>query len=1128
MDINYNNLSQKLIAESSNLQKIASDPNNSCFIFASAGSGKTKILTDRVLRLLLSGVKSSKILCLTFTKIAALEMKERILGELSLWCIIPDSELKNKLQKLTNYNFPDKELSNFRVIFIDILDDISSLKIETIHSFCNNLIKKFPIEAKVNPNFSIIDDTLSQKLLNQSKKQLLKKAIHNSDIGEKITQIIENSGDQGLFDIIFDIIDKREIFYHLKNSFQNIEDLSQRIFDIIGAHPQKNTEILLNDFFNFTENDQNLLDLCQKLSDFPQQTNLQAKIYIEKYILDKNYDNFLEYCNIFLTKNFEPKKLIITKKFLENQPFYQDIIISEQARILKIIEKLNSFKIANQTSNIIFIANEILEIYDNLKLANGYLDYKDLIIKTNNLLQDNENSEWIKYKLDNLYDHILVDESQDTNHLQWHIIKLITDDFFDFEESNRTIFAVGDEKQSIYGFQGADPNIFSDIFTYYQSKFQNIGKNFQEITLNNSFRSSNAILKAVDLVFLDDFYAKKISKLSKVQHQAIRSNPGKVEIWPIIAKEKTAIKNAWDLDFSQNQQKSSKEILAIKIAKEIKSWIINKKNIIDKNGQNRPIQYRDIMILLKNRTNNLGNLIRKYLIEEKIPVAAPDKIKLTNNLLIQDIISLLKFILLPEDDLNLSCLLKSSFIALEEEKLLELCHIKNAKKTNLIAILQSNDPENYHFLQNLQQKYQSSQNIIEFLLDFLSNDQIIAKIKGNFGHISEELLNYFKSLTIDYQNQEAFSLQEFIHQIESNTSNVSLENKTIFNEVRIITIHSSKGLEAPIVFLPDCAHNTQNIKINNFGNNIIWYQNKIPIARFSKENQNKFLKDIILEQEEDNYNEYLRLLYVAMTRAENELYICGFNDGNLSENSWYNLITKAISNKCLKENFIDKELEINDKKLLFCDKFTANSDNFEQKIAKIEQKTVKIPDFLTKNIPTIADHIIIYPSKIYDKFENFKDNLEQKQQKSVNIGKITHKILEFLPNLGQNSEKSLQIAQKYLENQNITGKNQKIILKNIQNIIENPDFNFLFSKNSRSEVAISAKIDNKIISGQIDRLILDKNSVIIIDYKTNLTKNPDLYQDQLDSYKKIITKIYPNKKIITAIIWTYHGEIELM
>lgn len=1126
MNLDYNNISKKLIEESSNLQKIASNPDNSCFVLASAGSGKTKILTDRVIRILLSGTNASKILCLTFTKVAALEMKDRIFTELSSYCLISDIDLKNKLQELTNHNFDLQKLQKARVVFIKILDDIESLKIETIHSFCNNLIKKFPIEAKIQPNFSIIDDILSRKLLEESKKELLKKAVINDGLGQKISEIARNSGDLGLFDIISDIIYKRDVFFHLKNSFITIEELQKRIFEIIGARFGIKSEEILETFFRFDKNDKKLTDLCQKLKDFPQKINQKTEKFIKKYLSDKNYYNFLEYYDIFFGKNGDPRKIIVTKKFLEIFPEFEEILFSEQNRISDFLEEFNSAKIANQTSNILFIANEILEIYESLKAKNGYLDYQDLIIKTNNLLQNNENSDWIRYKLDNLYDHILVDESQDTNHLQWYIISLISEDFFSSDQDpNRTLFAVGDEKQSIYGFQGAEPNIFSDIFCYYQDKFQNIGEKLQKITLQNSFRSTSAILEAVDLIFEDEFYAKKISKLSKVQHQAIRSDAGKVEIWPIFTSEKQEEKTAWDLDFRENGR-SSKEILAQKIAKEIKNWIINKKNIIDKKGRKRLLKYSDIMILLKNRTNDLGNLIRKYLIENNIPVANPDKMNLKNSILIQNFIALFKFILLEEDDLNLAYLLKSSFVRLSEDELFDLCYIKNQKNIRLVKSLQDNKPKIYKSLQDLKNKYHN--NISNFIIKISNDQKIMKQITREFGQISLDLINQFINFANKYQEQHGFSLQEFIQEISHTNLNIKLESNSIFNEVRIMTIHAAKGLEAPIVFLPDSAHSTNSIFSSGQRENIIWHENKIPIARFAKKDQNQFLKEILEQKSQKTYDEYLRLLYVAMTRAENELYICGFNDQKISDDSWYNLIIRAIGKKLQKEYFIDEEFNLNDQKLVFSDHFKRNSDNFCLKDSKIVKNQEVLPDFLTKNVKNIDNNEIIYPSKIYDNFENFQDNLDKKKKKSINIGKITHKILEFLPNLSKDSAEAVKIAQKYLKNQNINDKHQEITIRNIKNIVKNPNFNFLFNKEYRSEVAISAKIDGKIISGQIDLLILDQSSVTIIDYKTNLNKNSDIYQEQLNLYSQIIANIYPNKKIITAIIWTYHGEIEIL
>ncbi|MES2676695.1 MAG: double-strand break repair helicase AddA [Pseudomonadota bacterium] len=1122
-----------MLIKTTNLQNSASNPANSVFVSASAGSGKTKVLTDRVLRLLLSGVAPAKILCLTFTKVAAAQMQKRIFAELENWVLWSEEKLQEHLAKFTSKKPSQFEIQTARQLFATLLDDNSGLQISTIHSFCQSIIKKFPVEAKTSPSFTVIDPQKENELLFAARKKLLEQALLDENLAKKIQLISSRLNENSFLEITAEIIRKRQNLAELKEKYFDIAGVIDQIYSELNVDLKADEETVFIDFTcdkNWSKD--NLLLLCHN-------TEIKSKKAIEQFINQPHLDNLEEYLKVFLTSENEPRKQLTTKPIQKQIAQAEEIMRFEQERILQFLEKSNSTKIAVATSSLLIVVDKIIEIYNQLKNQNGYLDYSDLIIKTSLLLENSAQREWVKYKLDGIYEHILVDESQDTNHWQWNIVKAISEEFFaggDLLNQSRTIFIVGDEKQSIYSFQGADPNIFANIFYYYQDRLAMIDQQFLNVELNSSFRSMPAILQVVDLVFAKAELANSISTLAtKIQHHAIKNQHfGKVELMPIISRFastpgysaiKEEEKYQWDLDFSIDEEYKAQEILAQIIARKIKKFFDDGKFLASKN---RFAEFGDVMILLKERKSNLANLLVKHLSAQQIPVSSADRIDFSKNIIVQDLLALAQFILLPEDDLNLACLLKSPLFGVSEEELLAACELKNSglslskesehKTISLFSALKHQIPIIHQKLSDLiEQNLERQFSVLQFFSYCLIEKGSKKAILARFGKAGEEIINQFFKTIIDYQsNNIATSLQNFVQFLMAADLEIKIDSSgQNQNQVYITTVHSAKGLEAPIVFLADSFHSAQK----QFGNDrrrIFWDQKSgLPFWSSGKNSDNQIIKNIKTIDRQITKKEYWRQLYVAMTRAEEELYICGFGKEIGEENCWYNAIKNAMIDQAKEvENFLGEEYQdyLVGKTLLI------GGDALPINIPSKKSTPTIIPsnydyNFINQFPDVENSEEFLYPSRT--------DLTNQINSSKADLGKIIHRILEILPNLKINDlEERRKFLSEYLQDKNLPAAEIDKIIHQINEVLTK--HHDLFNHpNSQAEVPIIATINGKTVSAKIDLLIIEKNEVLIIDFKTG-TKNSDSdphHQSQLQLYEQALQKLYPDKKIKSQIIW---------
>ncbi len=1130
------------LAQTIKLQQLASNPKNSSWVFASAGSGKTKVLTDRVLRLLLSGIAPDKILCLTFTKVAATEMQNRINAELAQWVLLDDSKLIKKLFDLSGVAASAFDLKKARVLFAEILDAESRIKIQTIHSFCQSLVKIFPFEAGIKPNFEVLEDAQEKLFLQKAQKEVLKKSAQNLELRNLVTKINARLHESTFAELISDLLSKKEQLTILKENCFGIEGVIEEIFKKFSVAKDQNEEEIFAEFLRLVDQ-KKVLEMALALDESGLTRNKEIAEKIRLFLKNPLAKNLSIYQLAFFTQENEPRK--IYGKILEN-PDFANICEDQKALILDFSNRINSYKICNSTALLLKFVDQILEIYAQLKYKNSFLDYNDLIVETNRLLANPNFSDWVKMKMDGLFDHILIDESQDTNHQQWNIIKALTEDFFSglsAANKNRTIFIVGDEKQSIYSFQGAEAHISEEIFSYFAQKLEGNPAPFYKINLDNSFRSLPTILDVVDTTFKNEKEKSAITKISDFQgHKAIRQGVGHFEIWPQIKikkeeKPKTKEKNyEWKFDFQTQEDYFEAEFLAENIALKIKSWVENGRIL---EGHKKPLEYSDFMILLRRRTDGFDKILNRFFYQYQIPFGGLSKIKFADSLIIQDLLAAAKFVLSPHDDLNLAALLKSPIFGVSEEELLEICLFKNQNQITIYKTLE-HLPKFILIWKNLDvlQKKSQEVNCFEFFY-FLLDQENRKKIISRFGSEALEILNKFSLKTFDFCKNLSPNLQKFLDFVEKLNPEIALSPQKN-NQVLITTIHSAKGLQAPIVFLPDCCFNTNQLRSTK--EKISWIDG-LPVWCAAKDEENNLLKSARELKKNEAKDEYLRLLYVAMTRAENELYVAGIGNSN-DEECWYNLIKKSVAEKSWKKEFLDeKTRELARDKFEIVDEVLGIGEQFESYAPRLDLRQDEVCNSVhvfnkTKNEPNVE----VWPQTLSrknlsngDSIACFKPALEKLKIISGEInrsqikGKLIHKILEiFGKNSGAEKKWLTELTKKVIAREEFLSAAEKNQIQNeVLNFLASEHFTKLFSGKVSCEIEIAGNSAIK----RIDLLVEKENEVLIVDYKSDETLPkavPSHYISQLKTYENLVQKIYPQKKISLAIFWVKFLKLEFI
>ena len=845
-------------------QDMAANPTENVWVQANAGTGKTSVLVERLLRILFRtpDCGTSGILCLTYTKAGAGEMRNRILKALRGWAIASDEELSEMLINVAEQKtITDADIAHAREIFFKYIDNPDILKIKTIHGFCEEILHRFPLEAGISPTWSLVSGAPQRVLLQDTFNTLINKPTNDNRVFDAFSHLVSRVSENYLDELLQVLSSQYKHFFQVENIDKYRKQFVETIADFLNVKTPIEYNFDAVKLLNIINN----ADLEQKSRKTPV-TTLDKLIKITQQFIDKTTD-FEEYKSLYITKEGTLQKFAASR----------DYLIEEQQSVYKYTQYCANKAIFDDTMALFDLAAAFASEYKSLKHSRNLLDFEDLILYTRKLFSDSSTMGWVLSQLDLSLSQILVDEAQDTAPIQWEIMRAMSGDFFsdgDTSDLPHAMFVVGDTKQSIYGFQGADPRAFADSRKSIAEQIKTNMRTIREIPLVQSFRSTKPILHTVDKFFADETVVN-VSNFSNNPHKCFRINDaGLVELHKLVSKK---------------ESDTSKEGYIKQIAQRIKS-------IIDSGKYSA----RDIMVLVQQRNQFVAPLVSE-LKRLNIEVAGSDRIKLPDFPMIKDMLNLVRWCINTKDDYSLCCVLKSPFFKLKEHDIFNLCKIKNDinlsriredKNANLVTIyeiLKNEQPDIYSYLTDIQEKslYMAP---YTFFLYILNNNDMRQHFISALGNQVIDPLEEFMTICLSYERTQPGTLYHFIKWFITGDSEIARDMDSS-NGVRIVTVHGSKGLEAPVVFLIDTIHMPKPDKITpiNKDNDLIWLWS--PRGNISNKHS-----DASHNHSQTQLAEYYRLLYVAMTRARDELYIFGYTtDKNPPENAWHTHLWRVLA-----------------------------------------------------------------------------------------------------------------------------------------------------------------------------------------------------------------------------------------
>ncbi len=1119
----------------------ASRPDYSVWVTASAGTGKTKVLTDRVLRLLLPGAdgrpgaEPSKILCLTYTKAGAGEMALRLGGILAGWAVMdldhaqPEHSLRAQLKNLLAREPVPVDIAAARRLFARVADTPGGIKILTIHSFCQSVLGRFPLEAGIPPHFRPLQETDAAALLEQACRAVLTNAERDkqSILGCALDRIATATDESQFLELVRNIASERGQMERIMSEFDGAEGMYKKLCADLGLPPGREPQDMLADACHSSAFDEpGLRAACKALSEHGNKTDNDNAAIIQAWLDSEGRPaGFRDYSLAYLKKTDGQIRAKMAGVDAERAaPGTSARLQAEAERLFKLFDQMNAASCALLTRDLFILGSAVVAEYQSLKLARAALDFDDLIFLTGALLEGS--AEWVLYKLDGGIDHILVDEAQDTNPEQWRVVKALANEFtagMGATETERTIFIVGDEKQSIYSFQRAAPAEFHDMRGWLSEKIKAAGKNWDDVPMTVSFRSSKSVLRAVDAVFAPPAMQDGVSGATVTHSSHRHGQGGLVELWPIFETPDEEEILPWTPPVDVTEGRDGAARLASHIAKTVRGWLDDPNAILPARG--RRIRAGDIMLLFRTR-NALFRHVAKALKDEKIPVSGADRMILNEQISVQDLLSCAEFALQPLDDLNLACLLKSPLIGVDEETLFELAHPRPGKLWDTLK--QSAHKEITAYLSRL--LAHAALGPFDFFTDILQSPcpaderSGLRAMQKRLGRDIMDPLDELLNAALDFESAFPPALQTFLHRQLRGHAEIKRDMEESGDFVRLMTIHGAKGLQAPIVILPDTVR-TRGPR-GKTDRRLLWPDktgSSVPLwSPRATESFTAHANAVTAIQTEQD-KEDRRLLYVAMTRAEDRLYLAGCSGKqNPAPDSWFFALRAGLESLTETELQTDGALRLENPQLP-----GKKPDRPDRKSAR-EKNNETPPSWLFEKPKAESPPApLLRPSRAEDHEPAVNSPLQPGRAHRFRRGTLTHKLLEFLP--GMPVKKRESAAKNFLDRfaADLPASLRAEIAEETLTLLSHPDFAAVFGSGSVAEVPVAGVLeDGRIVSGQIDRLLVTDREIMIIDFKTNRPPPvrpedvPVIYIKQMNSYAAILAKIYPGRTISCALLWT--------
>lgn len=1132
------------------LQARASDPDVSAFVAANAGSGKTHVLVSRVIRLLLNGVPPEKILCITFTKAAAANMAQRVFATLGRWVRMPDNELDAAIRNIGAQTPNAKTRMRARKLFASALETPGGLKVQTIHALCTRLLQQFPFEANVPARFSVLDDRDQTDMMERANLAVLLDASANPDspAGRALDIAMANAADATFKDVVREACLSRDHFMAWADGAGSVDAATTQVAASLGVGPSDRVEDVEREMAHGPNLPRSEWASAATIFATGSKTDAEHANRLREASALTGTEQVNRYLSVFLTDKLEPRKSLATKAIRDGHPGFMQTLERERDRLVALLTKRRALLQRDRTHALLVIASAVGAHYRREKLERGLLDYDDLIAKTHDLLT-NVSAGWVHFKLDRGVDHVLIDEAQDTSPRQWDIIERLTLEFTSGAGARdgvkRTIFAVGDEKQSIFSFQGAAPREFDARRREIKARFEDAKLKFESVEFKHSFRSGWAILQSVDYVFREAEIFKSIHAVANGYpvHDALGdAAPALVDLWDLERPAERQDSKGWTAALDAVSETDPEVRLAERVRGEIAA-LIAARTATGPVSNRRPVSYGDVLILVRRRGKAFDAIIQA-LKHAGIPVAGADRLKLTEHIAVIDLMNLADALLLPHDDLALAVALKSPLFGLDDDDLLTLAP---ERKGTLRAALADHAKGNHRFriaLSHLEACERMFASVTPFtfyawLLGGQNDGQTgRAKILARLGFEANDALDEFLELALSYEKKAPASLQGFMAWLRAADTEVKRDMEIARDEVRVMTVHGAKGLEASVVFLIDTttspadSHRVNLIRMpqGNAAPNapgvVLWAGKKaddLPNVADAR--------DAMKRETED---EYRRLLYVAMTRAADRLIVGGVMPRKtMSANSWYELIQTGLTASGLQ---IDERETAHGR----VKRFSRSTDVEPPAPPAVQQSaptTPSLPAWLRAPAPPEKPPgVPLRPSDPADSEADghavVSHESRTARERALKRGTLTHRLLQSLPDVAP--ERRMDAARSYLERNAKTlfsDAERETLAQQVITPIATPGFAALFTQGSRAEVSIAGRIQRPgrsplLISGQIDRLVVTKDEVLIVDYKTNhappqtAAGAPRDYVRQLSLYRDVLQRLYPGRPVRCALLWT--------
>lgn len=1141
-------------AETEQQQGIASNPNHSAWVSANAGSGKTHVLTERVVRLLLNGTAPSRILCLTFTKAAAGEMSNRVFKTLGEWAMLDDAALTERLITVNRLEPNATTLKQARTLFAKALETPGGLKIQTIHAFCEALLHQFPLEANVPGNFTVMDDSAQKLLMQRARRDVVLKAQSGQEpeISAAFSAMMGFATDFAIDKVMGNLVSKREdIMPWLDAAGGAAAAMKMTREELQFGHNETSHSLIQLAVEECVFDKAILKEMAIQCSHSEKSNSNKLGIRIEEFLNAKSPSGSLDaLCDIFLTSG-KPRAFshFCSKDIKAMFPDLEDGLAAEIDRLLAVKPRINTLIQIEHTEPLMVIAQAMLRDYRNQKRSKGLLDFDDLVMRTADLLRSSSARSWVLYKLDLGIDHILLDEAQDTSPRQWLIVNQLVSEFFAGNSAravNRTIFAVGDEKQSIYSFQGARPQAFSEQRNQFEKSADEVGKSLRTARLNLSFRSTPEVLGAVDKVFGNPQNQGGLIFDGDYQdHEAQRrNNAGQVEIWQRLEPDETIEPEHWHQVSDALQSLHQAEKLAKLIAGQVALWLENGETINTAKGKKR-IKAGDIIILVRSRDRFIPAVTRA-LKEKDIPVAGADRLALTSHIAVRDLIALGRVMLTPQDDLSLAALLKSPLLGLNEEELFSLAHGRRGFLIDSLRKFKTEQPFAGVF-EKLSRWLGRADRIpvYEFYALILGEEGGREEFYSRLGQEAEDVLDAFLAMALNHEQNGLPGLHGFIEDLEMEQPEIKREFSESQNEVRVMTVHAAKGLEAPVVFVVDksaapiqsqhapALYEWTGNRSNPPKRGFLWVPSSADHGDVSYRAKGE-IDDLALE-------EFRRLLYVAMTRAEDRLIMCGYKGSRSAPaHNWYDMVDMALADDAQTVDPI--------------------ADDVACKLWRLDEAqpsdTPPLPDqgdlVVRDKLPPWINHKLpqekalprpLNPSgaqALIDEslaIESVHPSLLIAGEKQSPIiarkrGTVIHRLLQVWPDLDPDTREQQSLAYAAHALPEMTEQARQSMVTELAQIIASPKLApYLDPDTSRAEVPVMGRIElatgPRPVSGTIDRLAVLDDHLMALDYKTSRhvpeTENdvPGDYITQMALYRTLVSRLYPDKPMKTALVWTH-------